>query len=61
MVNTLLLRMLELAPTRHGDVKMKQIMFLFLPVSLGGSGDPSPVTAYKSVYEMKAAAKEMFY
>lgn len=31
-----------------------------LPITLGGSGDPSPVTAYGVYMGMKAAAKEMF-
>ncbi len=31
-----------------------------LPISLGGSGDPSPVTAYGVYMGMKAAAKEMY-
>lgn len=31
-----------------------------LPISLGGSGDPSPVTAYGVYMGMKASAKEMF-
>jgi leucine dehydrogenase len=31
-----------------------------LPISLGGSGDPSPVTAYGVYMGMKAAAKQQF-
>lgn len=31
-----------------------------LPVSMGGSGDPSPVTAYGVYVSMKASAKEVF-
>lgn len=31
-----------------------------LPITLGGSGDPSPVTAYGVYMGMKAAAKEQF-
>ena len=31
-----------------------------LPESMGGSGDPSPVTAYGTYMGMKAAAKKAF-
>ena len=41
-------------------VKMETNHVSGLPKSLGGSGDPSPVTAYGVYMGMKAAAKEQF-
>ncbi len=41
-------------------VKMETDHVAGVPVSLGGSGDPSPVTAYGVYMGMKAGAKEMF-
>ncbi len=40
-------------------VKMETDYVSGLPVSLGGSGDPSPVTAFGVYMGMKAAAKEL--
>ncbi|MBL1144380.1 MAG: Glu/Leu/Phe/Val dehydrogenase [Bacteroidetes bacterium] len=49
-----------ISPQDMEYVKMETNHVSGLPVSLGGSGDPSPVTAYGVYMGMKAAAKEMF-
>lgn len=41
-------------------IKMETNFVSGLPVNMGGSGDPSPVTAYGVYVSMKAAAKEAF-
>ena len=41
-------------------IKMETDYVSGLPVNMGGSGDPSPVTAYGVYVSMKAAAKEAF-
>ena len=41
-------------------IKMETDYVSGLPVNMGGSGDPSPVTAYGVYVSMKASAKEAF-
>ncbi len=41
-------------------IKMETDYVSGLPVTMGGSGDPSPVTAYGVYVSMKASAKEAF-
>lgn len=41
-------------------IKMETNYVSGLPVNMGGSGDPSPVTAYGVYVSMKASAKEAF-
>lgn len=41
-------------------IKMETDFVTGLPVNMGGSGDPSPVTAYGVYLSMKASAKEMW-
>ena len=41
-------------------IKMETDHVSGLPVNMGGSGDPSPVTAYGVYVSMKASAKEIF-
>jgi leucine dehydrogenase len=41
-------------------IKMETDYVSGLPVNMGGSGDPSPVTAYGVYVSMKASAKEVF-
>jgi leucine dehydrogenase len=49
-----------ISPRDMEYVKMETDHVSGLPESLGGSGDPSPVTAYGVYMGMKAAAKEQF-
>jgi leucine dehydrogenase len=49
-----------ISPKDMEYVKMETNHVSGLPQSLGGSGDPSPVTAYGVYMGMKAAAKEQF-
>ena len=49
-----------ISPRDMEYVKMETDHVTGLPVSLGGSGDPSPVTAFGVFMGMKAAVKEQF-
>lgn len=49
-----------ISPRDMEQVKMETDYVTGLPVSLGGSGDPSPVTAYGVFMGMKAAVKEQY-
>lgn len=49
-----------ISPRDMEYVKMETDHVTGLPVSLGGSGDPSPVTAYGVFMGMKASVKEQF-
>lgn len=49
-----------ISPSDMEWVKMETDHVAGVPVSLGGSGDPSPVTAYGVYMGMKAGAKEQY-